>query len=239
MSGRRGWFCRLRLPVPVPLGANNGRAGSKNSQTTPATTSTTSIRQLLGAADTQTAHPATFNTAPTHQTTGLRERGNNTSKSTRRIGRQKAATRCNMRREERGTVQGPVKEQQPEGMSHRGRGGSGGGPGSHSAGRSAARWCRPAFGRAAVPKRAVQKGWSPVPRSTSKFLFGGVAIAAVRPGAQGPEPYRRPPCAGTTNHPFLSARTGRGSDRYTAPLSVECQRVGRGLQNSHRTGTSA
>ena len=35
-------------------------------------------------------------------------------------GRQNAATRRNMRREERVTVQGPVKEQQPDGMSHRG-----------------------------------------------------------------------------------------------------------------------
>ena len=43
---------------------------SKNSQTTPATTSTSSIRQLLGAADTQTAHPATFSTALAHQRLG-------------------------------------------------------------------------------------------------------------------------------------------------------------------------
>ena len=43
---------------------------SKNSQTTPATTSTTSVRQLLGATDAQTAHPATFSTAPTHQLLG-------------------------------------------------------------------------------------------------------------------------------------------------------------------------
>ena len=43
---------------------------SKNSQTTPATTSTSSIRQLLGAADTQTAHHATFSTAPAHQLLG-------------------------------------------------------------------------------------------------------------------------------------------------------------------------
>ena len=43
---------------------------SKNSQTTPATTSTSSIRQLLGAADTQTAHHATFSTAPAHQPLG-------------------------------------------------------------------------------------------------------------------------------------------------------------------------
>ena len=43
---------------------------SKNSQTTPATTSTSSIRQLLGAADTQTAHHATFSTVPTRQPLG-------------------------------------------------------------------------------------------------------------------------------------------------------------------------
>ena len=43
---------------------------SKNSQTTPATTSTSSIRQLLGAADAQTAHHASFSTAPTHQLLG-------------------------------------------------------------------------------------------------------------------------------------------------------------------------
>ena len=43
---------------------------SKNSQTTPATTSTSSIRQLLGATDAQMAHHATFSTAPTHQLLG-------------------------------------------------------------------------------------------------------------------------------------------------------------------------
>ena len=46
------------------------RVDGKNSQTTPATTSTTSIRQLLGAADTQTAHHATSSTAPAHQPLG-------------------------------------------------------------------------------------------------------------------------------------------------------------------------
>ena len=55
--------------------------------------------------------------------TGLRERGNDTSRSTGRSGRQNAATRRNMRRDERVTVQGPVKKQQPDGMSHRGGGG--------------------------------------------------------------------------------------------------------------------
>ena len=61
--------------------------------------------------------------SPNTPTTGLRKRGNNTSRSTGRSGRQKAATRRNMRREERVTVRGPVKEQQPDGMSQRGGGG--------------------------------------------------------------------------------------------------------------------
>ena len=39
---------------------------------------------------------------------------------TGRSGRQNAATRHNMRREDRVTVQGPVKKQQPDGLSHRG-----------------------------------------------------------------------------------------------------------------------
>ena len=47
-----------------------GRVDGKNSQTTPATTSTSSIRQLLGAADVQPAHPATYSTAPAHQPLG-------------------------------------------------------------------------------------------------------------------------------------------------------------------------
>ena len=52
--------------------------------------------------------------------TGLRERGNDTSKSTGRSGRQNAATQRNMRREERVTVRGGVKKQRPDGMSHGG-----------------------------------------------------------------------------------------------------------------------
>ena len=58
--------------------------------------------------------------SPNTPTTGLCKLGNDTSKSTGRSGRQKAATRRNMRREEQVTVQGPVKEHQPDGMSHRG-----------------------------------------------------------------------------------------------------------------------
>ena len=63
--------------------------------------------------------------SPGTPTTGPCERGNNTSRSTGRSGRQKAAPRRNMRREERVTVQGPVKEQQRDGMPHRGLGGLG------------------------------------------------------------------------------------------------------------------
>ena len=47
--------------------------------------------------------------------------GGGGGKSTDRSGRQNAATRRNMRREERVTVQSPVKEQQPDGMSHGGQ----------------------------------------------------------------------------------------------------------------------
>ena len=92
--------------------------GQQNGQTTPATTSTTPIRQLLGAADAQTA-PCHIQHSPSTPTTGLRKRGNDTSRSNGRSG-QKAATRRNMRRDERMTVQGPLKKQQPDGMSHRG-----------------------------------------------------------------------------------------------------------------------
>ena len=48
-------------------------------------------------------------------------------------GRQNAATRRNMRKEERVTVQGPVKKQQPDGMSH-GGGVPGPGPGPRGRG---------------------------------------------------------------------------------------------------------
>ena len=96
--------------------------GSRNSQTTPAKISTTSVRQLLGATDTQTAL-CHIQRSPGTPTTRLRECGNNTSKSTGRSGQQKPATRRNMRREKRVTVQGPVKKQQPDRMSHRGWGG--------------------------------------------------------------------------------------------------------------------
>ena len=72
--------------------------------------------------DAQTA-PAATSTAPGHQQRGTANAGNDTSRSTGHSGRQKAATRRNMQREERVTMQGPAKKQQRDGMSHRGGGG--------------------------------------------------------------------------------------------------------------------
>ena len=70
--------------------------GNKNRETTPAPTTTTPSCQLL------------------------RQREKDTSRNTGRSGRQNAVTRYSTRREERVTVQGPVKKQQPNRMSHRG-----------------------------------------------------------------------------------------------------------------------
>ena len=90
------------------------RVDSKNSQMTPATTSTTSTRQLLGAIDAQTAHHATSSIAPAHQPLGSMNAETTPARAPA------AATRHNMQREERVTVHGPVKKQQLDGMSHRG-----------------------------------------------------------------------------------------------------------------------
>ena len=60
--------------------------------------------------------------SPGTPTTGLCERGNDTRRSTGRSGRQNAATRRNMRRDERVTVQGPVKEQHNPTECHTGGG---------------------------------------------------------------------------------------------------------------------
>ena len=86
-----------------------GRVDGKNSQTTLATTSTTSIRQLLGATDAQTAHHATSNTAPAHQPLGSANAETTPARA--------SAAAADRRRV---TVQSPVKKQQLDGMSHRG-----------------------------------------------------------------------------------------------------------------------
>ena len=82
------------------------------------------IRQLLGAADAQTAHPATSSTAPVHQRLG------SATAETTPAGAPAAATDRTQRPDatcegKNGwTVQGPVKKQQPDGMSHGGGGGA-------------------------------------------------------------------------------------------------------------------
>ena len=49
---------------------DRGAWTAKTVKRPPTTTSTSSISQLLGAADAQTAHPATFSTVPAHQPLG-------------------------------------------------------------------------------------------------------------------------------------------------------------------------
>ena len=96
---------------------------SKNSQTTPTTTSTAPVHQLLGAADAQTAHPATSSTAPAHQP--LRSANAETTPAgapaAAAVRTQRPDATCEG--DERVTVQGPVKKQRPDGMSHGGGGG--------------------------------------------------------------------------------------------------------------------
>ena len=66
------WTSRTQKDSEAGYGrpVDRGAWTAKPVKTTPATTSTCSIRQLLGAADAQTAHHATFSTAPTHQLLG-------------------------------------------------------------------------------------------------------------------------------------------------------------------------
>ena len=125
--------------------------------------------------------------SPGTPTTGLRERRNDTSGSTGRSGRQNAATRRNMRREDRVTVQGPVKEQQPDGMSH---GGGGGSVWASGMPLPPHRWCRCCVGqRATAPARDMflQRPLHPAtPR----------ACLRVRPGSSWThKPERAPPPA--------------------------------------------
>ena len=72
-----------------------------------------------GSKDRKTT-PATTSTTPSTPTTGPLYRGTDATRNTGRSGRQNAATQRNMRRDERVTVQGPVKNQPPDGMSHGG-----------------------------------------------------------------------------------------------------------------------
>ena len=57
--------------------------------------------------------PATTSTTPSVPTTGLRQRGENTTRNTGHSGRQNTATRRSTRRGERVTVQGSAKNSNP------------------------------------------------------------------------------------------------------------------------------
>ena len=105
LSRRRLWWCTCR-PPPKPKAPTRARMrGGGGGGSTGGTRGT--------------------------PTTGHRERGNDTSRSTGRSDGQNTATRRSTRRDERVTIQGLVKKQQPDGMSHRG-GGTGGGGGGGS-----------------------------------------------------------------------------------------------------------
>ena len=95
------------------MGSKNDPRNSQHNLGTP----TTGHRQRTNGTSRHTQH------SPGTPTTGLC--GNDTSRSTGRSGRQKAATRCNKRREEWVTVQGPVKKPEPDEMSHGWVGGGG------------------------------------------------------------------------------------------------------------------
>ena len=112
-------------------------------------------------------HPRHIQHSPGAPTTGLRERGNYTGRSTGRGGRQNAATRRSTRREERGTVQGPRKESTTRRNVTRGVVFDGVGAIPHPHDRPLGRWNRagPGIGPAAL-------GWGP----------GGGGAAAVEGG---------------------------------------------------------
>ena len=66
------WASRTRKHSEAGYGqpVDRGAWTAKTVKTTPAQPAQPPIRQLLGAANAQTAHPATFSTAPAHQPLG-------------------------------------------------------------------------------------------------------------------------------------------------------------------------
>ena len=104
-----------------------------------------------------------------------------------------AATRCNMRREERVTVQGPVKKQQPDGMSHRGYG-------IYRSSNLLHRLCSVPFGPR--EKRV---------RTAAEMEAGHSFRAGVR-GLEKLCAYNRPPVSGPFNAPHSRATTGHTSE---------------------------
>ena len=122
-------YCQGLLPLPFPFypssvpapcatgyGCGGGPGGGGGGGATPAATSTTPGTPITGHRY-RTNGIRRNRHSPGTPTTVLRECGNDTS------GRQNAATRRNMRRGERVTVQGPVKRQHNPTACHRGGGG--------------------------------------------------------------------------------------------------------------------
>ena len=111
---RRGWTAGTTHGGVGHLGlahaeTQRGEAGGGRPQTTPATTSTTPGTPTTGHRQRRNGIRRNQH-SPGTPTTGLRERGNDTSRSTGRSSQQNAVTQRNMRREERVTVQDPVKK---------------------------------------------------------------------------------------------------------------------------------
>ena len=137
-----------------------------------------------------------------------------TSGTTGRSGRQKAATRRNMRREERVTVRGPVKKQQPDGMSH----GGGGGAVKRGPGRLPTS-CNTAFftpnptGASAFPIRrlADARGNDHGPVSGAPGRSRGRPHSRARADAAVPQHRERP--ADRQQVPGAVQSTGRGPQR--------------------------
>ena len=91
------------------------RMESKNSLTTLAKTNTSSIHQLLGAADAQTAHHATFSTALTHQLLGSANAETTPARAPAATADRKQQPDATWKGRT-GDCPGPVKEQQPDEM---------------------------------------------------------------------------------------------------------------------------
>ena len=114
------YVCGASGPDPVALGGGVMGSVERESRASSPPTPGGGCSVSGGGATRQWGH---IPHSPGTPTTGLRERRNDTSGSTGRSGRQNAATRRNMRRDERVTVHGPVKEQQNPTECHTGGGG--------------------------------------------------------------------------------------------------------------------
>ena len=160
--------------------------------------------------------------------------GGHTSRSTGRSGRQKAATRRNMRREERVTVQGPVKQQQPDGMSHRG------GRFIGVALRGLRMIASPFGDRGTMPHDAVLCGVGQAVRARAPRLQSAGSAAKPAPSDRRPLPSRPPP---PLNKPSSRPTRDRPAEEQSAegsrPNNARMLRsgaTGQGVCAAHKHG---